>query len=499
MKVRDSVSRLLDFPNITRLSISLRPKTSWMVIGCGLIVLWQVSFWRADRLPAHYRITASSGAWQETGQDYRRFFYFLFYKGLYPLASPETALTYSPAGADGLIREKGNTLVNELHHTYRSGDVGKVLLFWVDALKKGTPQGVQFIPANACGFILALLLLFIIAWRSERAILGLALVVFFGANPFQIFETYGNDNIFGWNITVTILLMALHLPTILGSVPRPSYQRWTLPIVTGILLASIRQIRSEPVILILPIAALYLFRVALPLKKRIVMIALLATAFVTGGKAWENYFKNQFDEAQAFVRAHHGTPFERQRRVYHGFWHPLFCGLGDFGDDKIYRWKDAVAYDYAQPLIEKKLGRKLVATGPYEHRLEDYADYPNVIREKVLGDVIGEPVWYAGILARRAARIGTEFSPPSVAFGRYTVSLWALGWLYFPMLLVLIWTRQWAGLWLVLFPSSTAATAFLIYSGGGTPFYFIGHLVTAVLFLLAAIEWVSRKNRAILS
>jgi hypothetical protein len=69
-------------------------------------------------------------------------------------------------------------------------------------------------------------------------------------------------------------------------------------------------------------------------------------------------------------------------------WQPIWEGLGDFDREKGYTWSDAAAEEAA---------RRAGAPGLWTSESE------SAFRRQVLGDVTGDPVWFAGILVRRLA------------------------------------------------------------------------------------------------
>lgn len=73
---------------------------------------------------------------------------------------------------------------------------------------------------------------------------------------------------------------------------------------------------------------------------------------------------------------------------HHDVWQPVWEGLGDFDRDKGYAWSDPAAEQAA------RRGGAAALWTPQSEAL---------FRAQVVGDVVGDPAWYAGILARRLA------------------------------------------------------------------------------------------------
>jgi hypothetical protein len=498
----------------------------WWVLALGVaaIVVWQISFNRSDtKLDERYRITYMSGMHNE-----HTFVYFYWYTGLFPVAS---TLAYVPclyrcqstresdAPAD-LTREAAlsvmaqfpHTLVMDIVWTWNAGDRGKIFLFLLDTWLKGAPYKPSVIPFHRLCFILALGLLFAVLWWLRRPALGAASVVFLGSNPFQLVEVHRNDNVFGWNITTAILILAIHVPLLAG---RRLDWRWAIawPIGTAILLGTIRTFRPEPMSILLAAVVTYLQtrfkgdwpKLSLWLRRSLLVAAFFAV-FVAVDQAWTAYFVYKHEEARATLASIGGHPFEGPQRMHHHFWHPIWCGLGDFDREKGYVWDDKVALAYARPILEQKyhafvpdheflpgLARQEYwdDAGIYKKMPFDVPHYDDIIREKVLSDIASDPWWYATILAKRIARIIYSTTPVRIT---WSSDYWTLAPRPIPGVLAVVLTALCvlAGvrlLWkLLLFTLPTCATAVLVFSGGGTPWYGIFHLFAAAILVLVAFE-----------
>jgi hypothetical protein len=87
-------------------------------------------------------------------------------------------------------------------------------------------------------------------------------------------------------------------------------------------------------------------------------------------------------------------PFLVQRPQQHPVWAGFWEGLGDFDRTKGYYWDDAKARE------------ALAATGLQSEWVDLASPQAEVFfRDKVVSDVLDDPVWYAGILARRIAAV----------------------------------------------------------------------------------------------
>lgn len=456
-----------------------------LIVGLAVILVWQLVFGFVA-LDTRYRNTASVGVQHEG-----RFAYFLVYKGLFPVATTLPTPPPGRAGADWVIQNHPETLVQELAYTWLSGDYGKVIPHLFDAWLKGAPLNTTMIPFNRMLFTVSLWSLFAAFWHMRRPFMGAVMVALLGSNPFQLFHVHAHDNIIGLPITTAILILALHLPWLTSKLP-PTRYTWALPIVTGVLLGCVRTIRSEPVPIILAAVGTYLTLCGWQWRRKLALVALLMVAFMGTGGAWRSLFLKKHAEARAFLASVGGNPFPGTPRLYHHFWHPVWCGLGDFDTKYGYKWSDRVALAYATPILERQYGIRVPIYdadgkyGPEEYfdarrvykRLPFHIDeYDTTARDKVLHDIVGDPFWYAGILAKRAWRVISELTPVRLTWGTVHCLLPMHGLVALALLLACVVFRQWFLSKLIVFTMPTVAIAMLVYSGDGVSYYGIYHII----------------------
>jgi hypothetical protein len=468
-----------------------RRRLAILVVGLTLLVLWQGLFaLRPADIDGTFRLRGVTGL-----ADEARFVYFFYYLGLYPVATDEDTLEFSAAGARRILRERGNTLVTEWRHTIRTGDLGKVFLYLPDAILKGAPRDLRLRPAHVALFVIALSAVFVAFWASGHVVLGTAIVVFFGSNPFQLYEVYRNEKVFGWPISVTLLVLAIHVRLIVDQ-GRPTAYRWIAPLLTGALLGTVREVRSEPVAVIAAVVMTYVALARTPWKQRLALVFLLFVAFSIVSVTWRVYWDFKLEEARRTVTEAGGHPYLGPRNLHHQLWHQVWCGLGDFDTKYGYRWDDRVAVAYARPILISKYRVALPDWDPksyvYETAFWDTAKkyyklpyempfYYTVLRDKVLHDIVHDPLWYAGILARRVLRIITDTTPVRVAVGSWWLTLPIGGFLIVPLLALLIIARAWMLLKLVGFMVPLSFPALLVYSDQGMTYYSSYHLMTAAI------------------
>lgn len=452
-----------------------------LAIALTLLPLWQIGAHHTLRSNAYpYRITGAIGLL--TG--YQDFFHFFYHLGLYPVASPLSDPAAGREGALRTIRESGHSLSMERNATMSPGEPGKIWLFFPKALWTGSTTRPSIRPANIALFLTSLALLTFMFWKEGMLLLGVFLVFILGSNPFQIQEVYFRENVFGLPITMTLLMMALHLRLLRAERMRaPS--AFLLAGISASLLATAMTARPEAALILVSVGFVHLRNKDLSWVRRIQVTALALFSFLGTLVGWNQYFDHKFTEAKAVVANSGGTPFQGSRHFTHGLWHPVFCGLGDFDQKYGYQWLDAAAADYAVSKI-----RELRTLSPSEEiRPYEIAEYGPVIRDKILADISRDPAWYLQILGARLGKVLTS-TTPIFPFGvKSPVAFYFSGWAALLAILALWLLGESMLIRLALFSLPLILPAILVYSGGGIAYYSIFHLVAlAVISYRGVIE-----------
>lgn len=472
----------------------------------AVIAVWQFSFNSASpdsRRP--YAMTASMGLCQ----DAPYFFYFFHHYGVFPVGALEVPrLGPSKQAAADFVARHGDRLTMDFGwptNTPRFGDYAKLFLFYPDLLLRGDPGHASAIPFNELLFIVALLAVFWAFWLEGYGLLGTLVVVLVGSDPFQIVETYGRGNIFSIPISVALLALAAHLRFLTGRKGVDALA-WALAIVSGVALATFREIRAEAGLMAASVLATYLLARA-PLVKRLLLAAVFVLASACTGHAWTTYWADQFVHAEQFVARAGGRVFHAPHGTHHEFWHAIYCGLGDYGTDRGYFWDDRVAFHWAttrDPITNPHpipyhyvRGYYLEETYDGVHHIAptDLPGYNRLVRARVLTEIRHHPQWYARILFHRAVAILRDATPAALSLGSLTVGIPGAGWLSIPVLVFAFWRRRFFHAALILFMLPLSAVAMIVYSAKSMTFYGIAHLIA----LAVAIDLLVRTRRAALA
>lgn len=471
-----------------------------LVLGLTLIVSWQRSFTKpAAKIDTSNRVTASTGLNED-----RKFFFFLWHLGLYPVATKAKIGSDTRAEAQRILQEEPKTLFQDEGTTFRSGDRGRTFLYYVDAWQRHDAVTPSVKPANRYAFMFALCALFLSAWAVGWTLRGALLVLLLGSNPFQLFVTYLQENIFSWSITTMILFLAIHLPLLDKRLRTPRWYPWAAAIATGTLMALVRNVRSEPTTMLAGALLVFASMGWKPWKTRGLLVLAMLVSLWLGSKASTAYLEAKFHRTAGTVANVGGSAYNGPREYAHEFWHPVWCGLGDFDTKYGYEWQDLSAYRYALPALQRMHPSLTFVPFLYQPRHWDEAKvypvmffetpgYHGIIREKVLGDIRRDPKWYVDIIGKRVERILDRTVPVGVATAEksYYVSGALLGWLCVPLLLVLLATRRWAEAKLLLFSTPLSIPPLLIYSDGGMTCYSSFHLFGLFIVVLLASEAIA--------
>ena len=498
-RVGGAVRALLTPATLTRLVVLL-------VLLFG-IAKWQRAFTEDDsKVAPGHGVTASTGLNED-----KHFFFFLYHLNLYPIATDVPIVWDTADEAKRLMRAEPAKLRQDQGTTFRSGDRGRTYLFFVDAWLHHRGLNASVKPAHEIAFTLALMALMVSFWSIRRTAAGFFLVLLLGSNPFQLWVVFKQENVFSWSITAMIGLLALHLPLMerrraadgraAGRLQR--YYPWFAAVAGGLFLAFVRNFRSEPSSLILSIWLCYVTMTWLSRRTRAGLVFISLAALWLGTQASTAFFDRKLEQSKLAMATVHGPVYAGPVAHFHEFWHAVWCGLGDFDTKYGYQWEDRAAYRSADPELKKRNpGLELdpnhwvqprfwdPPTNRYEVYYFETPHYHEVIRDKILGDIKRDPLWYLNILKQRVERTLTEVTPVGIATASdwYYVEGKLLGLLCIPLALVLLWARRWTHLKLLAFSVPLSAVPIVLYSAGGMTNYSTFHLFAFWLLGLLAVE-----------
>jgi hypothetical protein len=499
------------------------PRRAWvLVLGLVLIPLLHGRFaLRADKLGPNlvgYRLNAATGLMYQ-----EKLVYFLYYKGLYPLATTLPSPGQSRTEAERIIDQRGQTLVMEVgvpsSSQIRLGDHLRMYLYLVDALWKSSTADVKVRPANILAFVLALMGLYLSFWWVGRPLLGAGAVLLLSTHPAQLYELYVRENIFSWMITAATAALALCLPLMDSrGAPRPS-RSFALAAVVGLFLGSVHHIRTEAALVVASALGVCLLAAHTRWRLRLALGATVVASFLMASGLWRAHFKARIAEAYALVKEKGGYPHPEavNPQLHHKIWFPIWTGLADYAADRGFDWEDRTAHVRVKQRLKERYGIDLAdwdtrhyhMPGKFIDEKKAYVQLPyslphyyEIIRDDVITHIKQDPLWYIGVLARRGHALLTQMAPVRVPLNDRYRLMFPCPWYLFPLTLLLaISSRNFFHAKLLAFTLPLSLPALLIYSGAGmlytSTYYLFGLLVGTAMVLQVAFWWSKRFARGL--
>ncbi len=423
----------------------------------------------------------------------QKFFYFYYYTGYFPLATLNDSLIYSKEAAWREIRDNGKDLIMEYKHWSRLGENARIWMYLPNAIVKGSPENPSVKLFNAIIFTVSLMVLYFGFWKVGKPLLGLILVFMINFTPFFYYEIYRNQNVFGLLGSGFFMILGLNIQLLYK---RIEFRKVLLPvIISAVFIGFLSEIRNETFILLASLLLILFLSNYTDFKSKL-LLSLIVVVFTMGTKKLiKLYFDRNFERTSELVAKYGGHVYTGPRSAGHSFWHPVFCGLGDFDKKYGYKWADRVAYRYALPVLKEKYSLDFKYSGKlyfdqyydsdslYYVKPEQIPQYQAVVRDKVISDIVNDPLWYAGILLKRILRILTVTIPFKYA-----------GWLIFLALLLLIKYRKWAELKIIIVSLPLSATPLLIYSGDGSTYNSVFPYFAIIFILDTVFDMIKKHN-----
>lgn len=477
--MKKKINQLVDF---------LQTKNGLWIVLLGIVAANTVGYQLTNIIDFpgwQCRVDASGFSYHRAKQ----FTYFHYYTGDFPLATLNEDLTYTKEAALKEIEENGEDLIMEYQHWARLGENARIWAFMPNALLAGSPENPNIKLFNVLAFVAGLLLLYFGFWRSQKVLYGLIMVLMINLTPFYIFEVFARQNIFGLLGSVFFMVLGLNIYAIF----KKESLKYLLvsAVVSGAIIGFFSEFRNE---VSMVIGALILMMALVKnqhVLSRVVLVLLCFLSFSGSKKLIKSHFAREFDRTAELVEKAGGHVYNGKKIGGHRFWHPIFCGLGDFDEKYGFEWSDKAAYRYAMPILNDKYGMDLKysdkyhldnyydADSIYYVKFDDIEEYEQIMKEKVMFHVKDDPGWYITIIAKRIVRTLTR-----------TIPLPYIGWLIFPVAFILIRKKYWEYLKLIIIALPLSATSIIIIAGGGNTYNSV-----FVYFVLLAILMLWRNSR----
>lgn len=502
------LTEIINLDNRGRFLLPRWRKKFLFVVAIFFIIGWQVFFYmhRSSLNHIHGRQDASGFSHHYA----QHFIYFYHYLDLFPVTTTYRPLEFSEKGAQKVLQAHGDSLLMEKGHWSRLGESTRLLMYLPKIYLTGSAENPSVLPFNAILFTGTLLAVFCSFYFAGYGLLGFMIVLFFGSNPFLLFETYGNENYFTLMICVTLIVLAVNLRFFFGK--NPSNWAFLISLLTGAVIGTATTIRSESMVILASGVFIYLTIPSEETWRKLALSVLLLGSYALVKGSWNYHFDNKYHEAVEVVRNLGGNPYLGDRIKQHTFWHPVYCGLADFDKKYGYSWDDErEAYKYALPILKTKYNIDLAYNNElgldeyydvnqkYYKKIELYPEYEEIMKEKVLNNILFDKLWYAEIISHRIWYVFTRTSPVWLGFGAHHIEIPFNGLFALPLLLFLIIRRQWFLVKLIVFSFPLAATSIIIFAKKNitysTCFHLFAVAILATWLISLLLRTVEKKNK----
>ena len=290
-----------------------------------------------------YQSQSEAGIYKNENQ----FFYFNYYLNLFPLKSKinPTIDDLNKKSAEKKLIDSNNLIMEE-NHSIRFGGFFSHYLYYFDALIFDNILNPNLKVFNIIFFNFSLILLFVGFYMNKKKELGLIFCFLLMSNPFQVFEVYKHENIFGLMISITLLMGSFFL--ILKSLERN--KRFILFLIIYIVLLAIilnffYYVRSNVLIFIFPfIISIFFFKTKI--YSKIISTVFLIFFLSTTNYLFSNFIDNKINKTKNLIKSLDGKYLDVSYQVHERFF-PLYVGLGEYKNNlNIGFWDDYVGNDF---------------------------------------------------------------------------------------------------------------------------------------------------------
>lgn len=464
----------------------------YLLIGF-LFIFVPVYYYVSDiSVDSNYRRADATGFNHGWGKE---FIYFYYYKGLFPLASADTNKVFSVQGAEASASKRPLDLRMEWGHWSRFGESARIWLYMPYCWLKGSAKNPQI---TFTVFLLHLLVIQLSHWifyLINKPFSGVIFNLIFCCTPFMVYEVYCNNNVFGLMSIFSVFLFLAHLPVIVKKVS----VRYVLLIgaVCGFFSAIMHNIRAESLPMMASCIFIYLTYHQWPWYRRFLPVLFLLSLFFLTDSVIQNYFLVKKNHTTEYVKKVGGVPFEGGATIVHPFWHPIFCGLGDYDKKYHHYLHDTFVYNYALPILRKLHNEEYKYPGKTPYEMNEFYDsthyyykkaetlpgFDSIVKQKFLSDVGNDPAWYGGLILSRTRDFFFNLSPLGISLNNLIIPVPFHGIIFFCLIFLVFVNKDFRLLKILLFLTPLASSVILIYSAYNSSYQSIFHYITFALLL----------------
>lgn len=275
--------------------------------------------------------------------------------------------------------------INELGHTWRYGQFGRILYLLPFEIISNSPYAnIRF--SNFLFFLISGSFFLFFSFRTLGPVFAGLVLGLLHLNPYYQFEIFSNENAFGVGFMLLLFILAMSF----AIKEERFWQAWYFypMFIIGVFLGLlVINIRAE----FLPVLLIPLF-FGIILKKGKAVLAGLALfgSIIMLNQTFIQFFENKLAESNSYLEQNGFEPYKGSKQANHPLFHSLICGLADTTDAT---WSDHYWYSkYIDKNPQRNLDLEGLLVKPmgveqevlYYSKLDEDPDYQRFAKESYL-------------------------------------------------------------------------------------------------------------------
>ena len=427
------------------------------------------------------------------------FFYFDYYLDLYPLKSLVKP-TIKDLSKKKALEKLSNieSLVMEEGHIVRFGGFFINYLFYFDAFifKNFLDSSVKTF--NIIFFNFALFLTLLSFFIKKKYLLGTFFCYLISSNPFQIYEVYQNENVFGIFISILLLLSSFYIfLTNLDKSKKYFYYVILYSILCVCIISFFIFVRSNFIIFIFPFFLSFFF-LKLNIVKKSLIISISIIFFILLNVIFKNIVDDKLNKTKNILIANNGKYLDVQLQFHERFF-PIYVGLNEFKTKLNFGfWHD----DEGNAVLERKnfivteIMSKKSKNGYNLHPVNEIDGYDGYFKDEIIKLAKEDNYLIPKLIYNRLNYSLNNLSPIQfnlvlfkITFDNNLLIKFFLI-LYFLTVISLLKNKSWQYIYLIILFSSGALYCLIFPPSLGLSYYIIAHYFLFSLLISQIINFI---------
>ena len=430
-----------------------------------------------------YQSQGEAGMYKNENQ----FFYFNYYLDLFPLKSKvnPTIDELNKKAAKKKLQDVKNLIMEE-NHTIRFGGFFSHYLYYFDAFIFDNILNPELKVFNIIFYNFSLLLLFFGFHLNQNTKLGFIFCFLMISNPFQVFEVYKHENIFGLMISLTILMGSFFL--ILKSLERNKKFLFFLTlyiILLVIILNFFYFVRSNVVIFVIPFL-ISIFFLNIKMNIKITSLLFIILSLNTMNYLFSNSIDNKINKTKEMLKLQNGKYLDVPYEIHEKYF-PLYVGIGEYKNNlDVGFWDDYVGNKFLldSENIDVSIIMSKKSNNFYNLHPVGFVDnFDNYFKTEILRLFKSEPFFFVELLFNRLTTSINNLTPITLNFVIGSIYIEnkviskILLLIYFFVLIYWIKEKKMTEIYLSILFSTCLIYSLLFPPSLGLSYYIISHIL----------------------